>query len=63
MGLRRGWGVGADGMEAWVNGGVCTAIYTMYIESYMVAERRRRRRYFTFSEKHHFLTTCMSRTA
>ena len=60
MRLRREWGGGAGGVEAWVKGGVCTAIYTIYIESYMVADRRR---YFTFFEKYHFLTTCMSRTA
>ena len=39
MGLRREWGEGAGGVEMWANGGVCTATYTIYRESYMVADR------------------------
>ena len=39
MRLRREWGEGAGGVKTWANGGVCTATYTIYIESYMVADR------------------------
>ena len=39
MRLRGEWGEGAGGIKTWANGGVCTATYTIYIESYMVSDR------------------------